>query len=197
MKRSIYIIDDQPEVLETAVAIVRAMMPKAVVTGFNDPLRALEAIKANQPEMILSDQLMPGMSGSRLLEEARMASPASLRIIMSGFVPLDRLTEITSAHQYVAKPFDSLQLKKLLERTFAAAGPSYAAGGIERRGWRQRLHRPNGGPGRGLVGQSAATGQFAAFWARVPGGQPGGGRLLPGQQHDRRGGAFAESLQTL
>ena len=95
-------------------------MPKAVVTGFNDPLRALEAIKANQPEMILSDQLMPGMPGSRLLEEARLASPASLRIIMSGFVPLDRLTEITSAHQYVAKPFDSLQLKKLLERTFAA-----------------------------------------------------------------------------
>jgi len=33
---------------------------------------------------------------------------------------MDRLNGITSAHQYVSKPFDALQLKKLLERTFAA-----------------------------------------------------------------------------
>ena len=120
MKRSIYIVDDQPEVLDVAVAIVRAMLPESIVTGFNDPLQALEAIKVNRPDLILSDQIMPGMPGSQLLEEARVASPASLRIIMSGFVPLDKLTEITSAHQYVAKPFDALQLKRLLERTFAA-----------------------------------------------------------------------------
>jgi HD-like signal output (HDOD) protein len=120
MKRSIYIIDDQPQVLETATAIVEAMLPEAVVTGFDDPLAALEAIRANLPDLILSDQRMPGMSGTQLLEAARVASPGSLRIIMSGFVPLDKLTEITSAHQYVAKPFDALQLKKLLERTFAA-----------------------------------------------------------------------------
>ena len=120
MKRSIYIVDDQPEVLEIATAIVRAMLPNSVVTGFSDPLKALQAIKANRPDLILSDQIMPGMPGSQLLEEARVASPASLRIIMSGFVPPDKLTEITSAHQYLAKPFDALQLKRLLERTFAA-----------------------------------------------------------------------------
>lgn len=120
MKHSIYIVDDQPEVLETAVAIVGAMMPKTIVTGFGDPLKALEAIKANPPDMILSDHLMPGMAGSQLLEEARVVSPGSLRIIMSGFVPMDKLTLITSAHQYVAKPFDALELKNLLERTLAA-----------------------------------------------------------------------------
>jgi HD-like signal output (HDOD) protein len=35
-------------------------------------------------------------------------------------VALDKLTAITSAHQYVAKPFDALQLKRILDRTFAA-----------------------------------------------------------------------------
>ncbi len=120
MKRTIYIVDDQPQVLETAIAIVGAVMPEAVVTGFNEPFRALEAIKASPPDLILSDHLMPGMSGSQLLEAARVAAPGTLRIIMSGFVSLDKLTAITSAHQYVAKPFDVQQLKLILERTLAA-----------------------------------------------------------------------------
>jgi HD-like signal output (HDOD) protein len=119
MKRSIYIIDDQPQVLETAIAIVKGMLPEAEVTGFGDPFTALEAIKANQPDLILTDHRMPGMTGSQLLEAARVVSPTSARVIMSGFVPLDTLTDITSAHQYVAKPFDAQRLKKLLERTFA------------------------------------------------------------------------------
>jgi HD-like signal output (HDOD) protein len=120
MKRRIYIVDDNPEVLETALAIVGFVMPQAVVAGFSDPFKALEAIKSNPPDLILSDQRMPGMQGSRLLEEARVAAPDALRIMMSGHVALDKLTSIASAHQYVAKPFDAVQLKKLLERTFAA-----------------------------------------------------------------------------
>src|SRR5580658_3077266 len=118
--RCIYIVDDNPQVLETAVAVVGAVMPGATVTGFGDPLKALEAIKASPPDLILSDERMPGMHGSQLLEAARVAAPGTLRIIMSGFVGLDKLTAITSAHQYVAKPFDALQLKTMLERTFAA-----------------------------------------------------------------------------
>jgi HD-like signal output (HDOD) protein len=120
MKRRIYIVDDQPQVLETAIAIVGVVMPEATVEGFSDPLKALEAIRSSPPDLILSDERMPGMQGSRLLEEARVAAPGTLRIIMSGFVALDKLTAITSAHQYVAKPFDALQLKSMLERTFAA-----------------------------------------------------------------------------
>jgi len=120
MNRSIYIVDDQPEVLEIAVAIVKSVLPGVVATGFNRPCEALAAIKANPPDLILSDQVMPEMSGSQLLEEARLVAPGTLRIMMSGFVPLDQLTVITSAHQYVAKPFGAPQLKKMLERTFAA-----------------------------------------------------------------------------
>jgi HD-like signal output (HDOD) protein len=120
MTRCIYIVDDNPQVLETAVAVVGAVMPGATVTGFGDPFKALEAIKSSPPDLILSDQKMPGMQGSRLLEEVRVAAPGTLRIMMSGHVALDKLTAICSAHQYVAKPFDAIQLKKMLERTFAA-----------------------------------------------------------------------------
>jgi HD-like signal output (HDOD) protein len=120
MNRSIYIVDDQPAVLETAVIILRGMNPNWDVTGFNNPLEALEAVKAKPPDLILSDQLMPGMQGSQLLEEIRKCAPSVIRVIMSGYVSLNKLTLITSAHQYLSKPFEIGKLRDIVQRSFSA-----------------------------------------------------------------------------
>jgi HD-like signal output (HDOD) protein len=120
MKRCIYIVDDQLPVLETAVIILRGMDAQWEVAGFSDPLEALAAVKVRAPDLILSDQLMPGMQGSQLLEEVRKVAPAVIRVIMSGYVSLSKLTLITSAHQYMAKPFDIGKLRDLVQRSFAA-----------------------------------------------------------------------------
>jgi HD-like signal output (HDOD) protein len=120
MKRCIYIVDDQLAVLETAVLILRGMDVHWEVSGFSDPFEALAAVKAKAPDLILSDQLMPGMQGSQLLEEVRKIAPLVIRVIMSGFVSLSKLTLITSAHQYMAKPFDIVRLRDLVQRSFAA-----------------------------------------------------------------------------
>jgi HD-like signal output (HDOD) protein len=120
MKRCIYIVDDQLPVLETAVLILRSMDINWDVAGFSDPLEALAAVKVRAPDLILSDQLMPGMQGSQLLEEVRKIAPAVIRVIMSGYVSLSKLILITSAHQYMAKPFDIVRLRDLVQRSFAA-----------------------------------------------------------------------------
>jgi len=120
MKRSIYVVDDQSAVLDTAVLILRGIDPQWEITGFSDPLAALAAVKAKAPDLILTDQLMPGMHGSQLLEEVRNIAPATIRVIMSGYVSLSKLTLITSAHQYIAKPFDIAKLRELVRRSFAA-----------------------------------------------------------------------------
>jgi HD-like signal output (HDOD) protein len=120
MKRSIYVVDDQAPVLETTVLVLRSLGRDWEVTGFTDPLAALAAVKAKSPDAILSDELMPGMQGSQLLEQVRIASPTTIRLIMSGCVALDKLTLITSAHQYIAKPFDAFKLRDLIERSFVA-----------------------------------------------------------------------------
>ncbi len=120
MKRCIYIVDDQVAVLETAVLILRGTDDLWDVAGFSDPLEALAAVKTKAPDLILSDQLMPGMQGSQLLEEVRTIAPATIRVIMSGYVSLSKLTLITSAHQYIAKPFDIAKLRELVQRSFSA-----------------------------------------------------------------------------
>ncbi len=120
MKRSIYVVDDEPSVLETTTLILRRMGPDWEVTGFKEPFAALAAVKAKAPDAILSDEMMPGMQGSQLLEQVRVISPTTLRFIMSGCVALKKLNLITSAHQYIAKPFDVLKLRDLIQRSFAA-----------------------------------------------------------------------------
>src|SRR5581483_10262126 len=52
--------------------------------------------------------------------EIRAVSPTTIRVIMSGYVALNKLTLITSAHQYIAKPFDASKLRDLVTRSFAA-----------------------------------------------------------------------------
>jgi HD-like signal output (HDOD) protein len=120
MKRSIYVVDDQAPVLETTVLVLRSLGRDWEVTGFTDPLAAIAAVKSMAPDAVLSDELMPGMQGSQLLEQVRIVSPNTIRLIMSGCVALDKLTLITSAHQYIAKPFDAFKLRDLIERSFEA-----------------------------------------------------------------------------
>jgi HD-like signal output (HDOD) protein len=120
MKRSIYVVDDQTAVLETVVFALRNLDRDWGVTGFDEPFAALEAVKAKAPDAILSDQTMPGMQGSELLEQVRAVSPGTIRIIMSGCVAMNQLTLITSAHQYLAKPFNPVQLRDMIQRSFAA-----------------------------------------------------------------------------
>jgi HD-like signal output (HDOD) protein len=120
MKRTLYVVDDQAPILEVAVMILQMIDPHWEVAGFTDPGEALKAVKAKAPDLMLSDQVMPGMQGSQLLEEVRAISPATIRIVMSGHVAPNKLTWITSAHQYLAKPFDAATLGGIVNRSFAA-----------------------------------------------------------------------------
>lgn len=120
MKKCIYVVDDQAPVMETAVLIMRSMDPQWEVSGFTDPTKALAAVQAKAPDLILSDQLMPEMLGSQLLDQVRALSPATIRIIMSGYVALNKRALPTSAHQYIAKPFDTIKLREIVRRSFAA-----------------------------------------------------------------------------
>ena len=46
MNRSIYIVDDQEQVVESAVVALRSLGRDWEVLGFNSPLLALDAVKA-------------------------------------------------------------------------------------------------------------------------------------------------------
>jgi HD-like signal output (HDOD) protein len=120
MNRTLYIVDDQVSVLVSAALILRTINRDWEVRQFTDPREALAAVKDRAPDLVLSDERMPDMAGSQLLENVRAISPTTVRVIMSGCVPLDHLKVITSAHQFLAKPFEVARLRELVKRSLAA-----------------------------------------------------------------------------
>jgi HD-like signal output (HDOD) protein len=120
MSTLVYVVDDQPEVLETVLLVLQSIDPAWRVEGFTSATAALAAVKTQPPDLVLSDHRMPEMPGGKLLEEVRVAAPNAVRIIMSGYVDLNALSAVISAHQYIAKPFAMLQVKDLIQHTFAA-----------------------------------------------------------------------------
>jgi HD-like signal output (HDOD) protein len=120
MSRLVYVVDDQPEVLETVLLLLESIDPAWRVAGFTSAAAALAAVKTQAPDLVLSDHRMPEMPGGELLEEVRVAAPNTVRIIMSGYVDLDALSAVVAAHQYIAKPFEMFQIRDLIQRTFAA-----------------------------------------------------------------------------
>ena len=128
MRKLVYVVDDQQAVMETAALVIQSIDPEWEVAGFLDAVEAMAAVKSRAPDLVLSDQVMPRMQGSQLLEEVRVVCPNAVRMIMSGHVALAKLSMITSAHQYISKPFDALELKALVVRTFAAQDRMRASG---------------------------------------------------------------------
>ena len=75
-------VDDEPNVLE-------ALYRKLRKDGYNILLaasaeEALEVMKSNPVDVIISDELMPGMGGNSLLQWIKEDYPNTVRIMLTG-----------------------------------------------------------------------------------------------------------------
>jgi DNA-binding NtrC family response regulator len=79
---------------------------------------ALEVIRRNRPDIILTDLMLPDMDGMALLREAKVIVPDSLIIMITGFATVDSSVEAiqAGAYDYIPKPFTATQLRILIGR---------------------------------------------------------------------------------
>lgn len=81
---------------------------------FDDPKKAIEELGSIKPAVIVSDQRMPGISGARLLETARLICPDAIRLILTGFTDMETVIEainLGNVNRFITKPWDDEQLK--------------------------------------------------------------------------------------
>lgn len=101
------------------------------ISEVDDGAKALAAIKASKPDLVLSDWNMPNMTGIELLQAIR-AEPKlkSLPVLM--VTAENNREQIIAAAQagvngYIVKPFTAVTLKEKLDKIFerlAASGAS-------------------------------------------------------------------------
>lgn len=118
MSRLIYIVDDQPCVLAALGYLVRTFDPNWEVREFYTPTAAIEAVRKSPPHLVMTDQTMPLMMGSQLLDVVRQIAPATIRIIISGHAA--QTDKIGAAHQYLSKPFDLREIERRIRQALNA-----------------------------------------------------------------------------
>ncbi|MBY0491719.1 MAG: response regulator [Gemmatimonadaceae bacterium] len=104
------LVEDDPSVAEVA----RRLLTRAgyTVRVLRDAESALMALEGESFDLLLSDVVMPGMSGAALAQEARRRHPALRVLLMSGY-PDDDLVAHEIARQevsFLAKPFSQASL---------------------------------------------------------------------------------------
>jgi len=113
----ILFVDDEPNVLDGLRRMLRRTRHEWEVDYARSGAEALDKIREQPFEVVVSDMHMPDMNGLRLLERVRKDSPATARIILSGRAD-EHMSEQASGlvHQFLAKPVEPQVLKQTIER---------------------------------------------------------------------------------
>lgn len=116
MPGSILIVDDEAMVAMSLRSFLE-LETSYRVTTFTDPAAALEALRAEHFDVVLSDFMMPGMDGITLLRAARDLRPLTTRILLTGYADKEnaiRAINEAGLYYYLEKPWSNEQLKVIV-----------------------------------------------------------------------------------
>jgi DNA-binding NtrC family response regulator len=112
MNFTIVIVDDEEMVLKSLKSFLTLETDYSVET-FLSPLEALEYIKQNDIDLVVSDYLMPDMDGLKFLNLVKSAKPEVPRIILTGYADKENAIKAINdigLFQYIEKPWDNSDL---------------------------------------------------------------------------------------
>ncbi len=127
-RRVVLCVDDEPRVL---AALVRALrLEPYEILGVGGPAEALGLLERHPVDVVLSDERMPGMSGSEFLYQVREILPAAGRILVTGYPGSEVLVRsvVVGADFVMMKPWDELQLKRSIRCLLRLADEGGAGG---------------------------------------------------------------------
>jgi DNA-binding response OmpR family regulator len=87
----IFVVDDEPVIASSLAAILR--MNGFSARFFTSPLEALAAARSESPDLVISDVVMPGISGVDLAIQMRAQNPDCKILLFSGQAATSDLLE--------------------------------------------------------------------------------------------------------
>lgn len=122
--QTILVADDEPNIRR----VLSALFEKSsftVLTAENGR-RAVELAKAHEVDVLISDLIMPDMSGVDVLREVRAIHPLCAAIIVTAYGTIKTAVEAMriGAYDYITKPFDVDDVVALVKRAIADQGRS-------------------------------------------------------------------------
>ena len=117
---TLLLVDDEPNVTD---ALKRALRrePYEILTATSGPA-ALELLARQHVDVVISDEQMPGMSGSVFLSTVRKQYPHTIRMILSGQASLEaavRAINEGEVYRFFLKPCNPTDLAFTVQQALA------------------------------------------------------------------------------
>jgi adenylate cyclase len=113
---TILIVDDEPRVLDSLEALLA--MDYRVLRA-DRPEAALDLLAREEIALVISDQRMPGMSGTELLSRSCEVAPETVRVLLTAFTDADALMQsinVANIYHFILKPWDPTELTHTVRR---------------------------------------------------------------------------------
>lgn len=107
----ILFVDDEPGVLAAARRIFYDQPVSVVTAGSGE--EALGILQNHPVAVIVSDNMMPGMSGIQFLERARDLVPDTIRVLLTGYADVQAAIDAINrggVYRFLTKPWNNEQL---------------------------------------------------------------------------------------
>ncbi len=113
---TLVVVDDDPSNLDALSTIFKK--ENYNVVRARSGKEALDVVREEPVDVILTDLMMPGMSGLELLKSAKAISPVVEVVLMTAFGTVERAVEAMKqgAYDFVTKPFKRIQIVKSVRR---------------------------------------------------------------------------------
>ena len=114
---TIVIVDDEEMVL-TSLRSFLLLETDYEVETFTSPEDAIITLKDKPPDLVISDYLMPGMTGIEFLLAMKKTHPFATRILLTGYADKENAIKAINEvglYQYVEKPWNNDDLKLTIE----------------------------------------------------------------------------------
>ena len=110
-KPRILLVDDEERILRTLTMLLRMQYQVFSTTDGHEALKIIQQEKIN---VLISDQRMPTMIGTELLEKAKQLSPNTVRILLTGYADVEAAMDSVNEGEifrYINKPWGPKELR--------------------------------------------------------------------------------------
>lgn len=111
-------VDDELENLKAFKASFRRLFDVSICES---PAEAIEVLKKDEFEIIISDQRMPDMNGTDFFNTIKSTYPDSMRILLTGYSDLEAVVDAINqgqVYRYVTKPWNETEMVDIVKSAF-------------------------------------------------------------------------------
>lgn len=116
IKPRILLVDDEERILRSLGMLLRMHYQ---VYATSNGYEALDILKRERIHVLISDQRMPVMTGTELLQQARAISPDTIRILLTGYADAEAAVAAVNdgeIFRYINKPWGPKELRDTISQ---------------------------------------------------------------------------------